>query len=115
MTIDHSVKDIDYNIEIDQLIDPDGEDVTSEIYLYKIKSSQEKLFTYKIRISGRALASATLGLDSLGKKIELGLKEVTNHVSQGYDDDLVLSYTSFGWEMKESDVELVKHSSAYDI
>ena len=112
-TVDYSYNKIDYSIEIDLLIEPVGDDVLCEIYLYKIKNSLEEYFTYKVRLTDRVLASVSHGLDNFDRKISLGLEETLDHIGQGIIDDLILTYSSFGWTMEVAEVSLVKHSDYY--
>lgn len=112
-TVEHEIKKVIYNIEIEILTDPTGDDVTCEVYLYKIISSERKCFTYKVRLTGRARASVSHGLKNMDIKIKKGLQETYKHIAKGSYYDLILTYTTNGWLMIKSDVQLAKHSKCY--
>ena len=112
-SINETIREILYNIEIDYLNNPVGEDFDSEVFIFMITDQKRLFFSYKIRITDRVIASVSYGLNTVDKRVNLGLEETCRLIANGITNDQILTFTTNGWLMDIPTNPLIKHSSYY--
>lgn len=112
-SISKTIRNKLFNIEIDYEITPVDDDFDYEIFFFKITDFNKKYFSYKIRISGRIIASESYGFDSVEKRMKLGLEKTFEFIAKEKMNDIILSFTNNGWLIEIPNNPFVKHSSYY--
>lgn len=104
-----------WDIEIGYEDHPVGNDSDSEVFYYKVMGPNKELFTYKIRFAESAIATTRLNLghkDDKEKRIGIGLEKTREQIDRKQYTDLIITRTTYGWDISNAPKPLIKHSSS---